>query len=207
MARLSAALAAGLRLAGRPNLNPQMANEYQAALSELAAVFEKVDDEDVDALCRELAAARRIVVHGCGREALQIRGFAMRLFHLGFDAAVVGDMTCPPVGPGDVLLLTSGPGELSTVLALMAEARKAGARIAVLTAERNGSAAKRADSLLVIPAQTMASDEGSGPRSVLPMGSVYEGALFILFEVMVLRLRAMRAVTAEAMRARHTNLE
>jgi 6-phospho-3-hexuloisomerase len=39
------------------------------------------------------------------------------------------------------------------------------------------------------------------------MGSVYEGALFVLFEVMVLKLRALKGATPEAMRARHTNLE
>ncbi len=39
------------------------------------------------------------------------------------------------------------------------------------------------------------------------MGSVYEGALFVLFEVMVLKLKAVLGVQAEVMRARHTNME
>ena len=39
------------------------------------------------------------------------------------------------------------------------------------------------------------------------MGSVYEGAFFVLFEIMVLDLRARLGETAETMRARHTNLE
>ena len=39
------------------------------------------------------------------------------------------------------------------------------------------------------------------------MGSLYEGAQFVLFEVMVLRLRERLAIAPEAMRARHTNLE
>lgn len=43
--------------------------------------------------------------------------------------------------------------------------------------------------------------------SVRPMGSVMEGALFILFEVMVLKLTAAKDITCENMRARHTNLE
>ena len=61
--------------------------------------------------------------------------------------------------------------------------------------------------VLVIPAQTMASDQGGKATSVLPMGSVYEGAMFLLFEVMVLRLRRQLGIGAEAMRANHTNLE
>ena len=53
----------------------------------------------------------------------------------------------------------------------------------------------------------MASDQGAARTSVLPMGSLYEGALFMLFEVMVLRLKARLNIPPEAMRARHTNME
>ena len=43
-----------------------------------------------------------------------------------------------------------------------------------------------ADDLLVIPAQTMARDIGG--TSILPMGSLFEGAMFLVFEVLVLRV-------------------
>ena len=39
------------------------------------------------------------------------------------------------------------------------------------------------------------------------MGSLFEGALFVLFEVMVLKLIRRLQVSPEAMRANHTNLE
>jgi 6-phospho-3-hexuloisomerase len=39
------------------------------------------------------------------------------------------------------------------------------------------------------------------------MGSVYEGALFVLFEVIILRLKTGLKVTDEVMRSNHTNLE
>ena len=63
-----------------------------------------------------------------------------------------------------------------------------------------------ADFVLMIPAQTMANDQGPG-TSILPMGSLYEGALFLLFEVMILRLWDRLQVSPETMRANHTNLE
>ena len=53
----------------------------------------------------------------------------------------------------------------------------------------------------------MADDQGAQATSVLPMGSLFEGALFVLFEVMVLKLKARLGITADAMRANHTNLE
>lgn len=182
-----------------------MATLYQRALDELAGVLGRLDGAQVAAAVDAVAGARRVALYGVGREGLQMRGFAMRLFHLGLAASVVGDMTTPPVGPGDLLVVSAGPGAFSTVLALMGEARAAGARTLVVTARPEGAAARAADQVLVVPAQTMADD--SGGASVLPMGSLYEGALYLLFEVLVLRLRDQLGITGDAMRANHTNLE
>jgi 6-phospho-3-hexuloisomerase len=182
-------------------------SEFDAALGELGAVLARVDDGRLDEACRMLAGARRIGVYGCGREALQIKGFAMRMFHLGMDVSVVGDMTMPALGEGDVFLVSSGPGETTTAITLMQVAKKAGAQILLLTAQADSTTAKLADFVLLVSAQTMADDQGAKRTSVLPMGSLFEGALFLIFEVMVLRLKALLGVTPEAMRSRHTNME
>lgn len=182
-------------------------SDYQTALAELEAVFARLDDTQVNAVIERLAQARRIVVFGGGREKLQIMGFAMRMFHMGLEAAVEGDMTTPAVGPGDVFLLTCGPGYLSTAQALMAVAKDAGAEVIMITAQRQGRLAPLADLIVHLPAQTMADDQGPAKSSVLPMGSLFEGALFVLFEVMVLKLKTRLNISAETMRANHTNLE
>ena len=72
-----------------------------------------VDPASLHALVEELASARRIVAYGVGREGLMMRALAMRLYHLGLDAHVVGDMSAPPVGPGDLLIVSAGPGRRS----------------------------------------------------------------------------------------------
>lgn len=184
-----------------------MSTLYKAALSELERTFDRLNDKDVDKAIEMIAAARRIVVFGGGREKLQIMGFAMRLFHMGLAVAVEGDMTTPPVGKGDLFIVTVGPGEISTALALLGVAKAAGATILVLTAQPGGRAAAYADFVLHLPAQTMADDQGEKKSSVLPMGSLYEGALFVLFEVMILKLIVRLKITPETMRANHTNLE
>lgn len=184
-----------------------MSGQFRTALEELGAVTANLDSGQIDAALTVIENAKHIVLYGCGREGLQVRGFAMRLHHLGLRIAMQGDMAAPPVGPGDLLIVSAGPGELATVTALMRVARTAGADILFLTAEPDTPSAALATRLLTIPAQTMARDLRPGASSVLPMGSVYEGALFILFEIMVLRLRERLDVTPEAMRARHTNLE
>jgi 6-phospho-3-hexuloisomerase len=183
-----------------------MSTLYATALGELGQVFDRLDDAAVDRAVAMIADARRVVVFGGGREKLQIMGFAMRLYHMGLAVAVEGDMTTPPVGQGDLFLVTCGPGEISTALALMGVARQAGATVLLITAQPGGRAAALADCVLHLPAQTMADDRGPARRSVLPMGSLYEGALFVLFEVMVLKLIERLQIVPEAMRANHTNL-
>ncbi|WP_342739436.1 SIS domain-containing protein [Bradyrhizobium sp. B117] len=183
-----------------------MTTLYQAALDDLACVFERLDESAVARAVEEIAGARRIALYGVGREGLQIKGFCMRLFHLGRQAAMVGDMTTPPLGTGDLLIVSAGPGDFSTVAALMGVARRDGARTLIVTAQPDAECPRMADIVLPIPAQTMADDTGPS-LSVLPMGSLFEGAQYILFEVMILRLRDRLGITPEAMRANHTNLE
>ncbi|HEV7251842.1 MAG TPA: SIS domain-containing protein [Mesorhizobium sp.] len=178
-----------------------------AVTAELRMAVGGVDPAEADRLCDAIVGAKQIMVFGCGRERLQLLGFSMRLFHMGFSVMTVGDVYAPPVGPGDLLIVTSGPGELATVGTVMDLAKRAGASTFVITAQRDGPDARAADSVLVIPAQTMADDRGEQKRSVLPMGSVFEGALFVLFELLVMRLRDRLGVGLEDMRARHANLE
>lgn len=177
------------------------------AAAEIRDAVAGVDPAAMAGLVEDLAAARRVVCYGVGREGLMMRALAMRLYHLGLDAHVAGDMSCPPVGPGDLLLVSAGPGGFSTVNGLIGVARAAGARVACVTAQPQGTAPQAADRVLVIPAQTMANDRGAAASSVLPMGSLYEGAQYLAFELTVLALRDRLQVAPDAMRARHTNLE
>ncbi len=183
-----------------------MKQRFQDAASEIGRVADRLDEAEVDAACAMIAASKTIVLYGCGREGLQLRGFAMRLHHLGMRVAMQGDMAAPPVGPGDLFIASAGPGELSTVTALMRVARDAGAAVLFLTAQPLTPARTLAAQVLTLPAQTMADDQGAD-ASVLPMGSVFEVAMFLLFEVMVQMLRDRLDITPGAMRANHTNLE
>jgi 6-phospho-3-hexuloisomerase len=176
------------------------------ALGDLAKVFARLPHGAENALIDAIVAAKRIAIYGAGREGLQMDGLAMRLFHLGLDVHVVGDMTVPPLGAGDLLIVSSGPGASNIGDALIAVAREAGAKIAVVTAQPGGRTPLRADVVFNIPAQTMA-DDRAGEVSVLPMGSLFETAEMVLFEILVLALRDRLGETAETMRARHTNLE
>ena len=177
------------------------------AADEIGHAARRVAAADALALQNALTGAGRILIHGAGREGLMMRALAMRLYHLGLNAHVVGEMDAPPVGPGDLLLVASGPGSLPTILALVQMARQAGARTACITAQPTGPVPAACDLAVTIPAQTMADDDSPRATSVLPMGSVFEGALFLMSEAMILALRDRLGLAPDAMRARHTNLE
>ena len=182
-----------------------MLEQADKALDEVRSVFQNLTSEASETLVREVSSAERLALYGVGREGLMMKAFAMRLFHLGLNAHVVGDMTAPPLGAGDLLVVSAGPGEFSTVLALMGVAKEAGAKTLVVTAQPGGEAARRADAVVHLPAQTMADDQAGD--SVLPMGSLYETAQLLFFEFIVLELRDRLSESAETMRSRHTNLE
>jgi 6-phospho-3-hexuloisomerase len=177
------------------------------AADEMKAAAAGVDPAALAGMVDELAAAKRVVCYGVGREGLMMRALAMRLYHMGLDAHVVGDMSCPPVGAGDLLVVSAGPGDFSTVRGLMGVARRDGARLACVTAQAGAALPAASDRVLVIPAQTMANDTGPAVASVLPMGSLFEGAQYLVFEILILMLRDRMGVAPDAMRARHTNLE
>jgi 6-phospho-3-hexuloisomerase len=188
-------------------MTTSLADLGDAALDELRAVVRGVDETALDRFAEAIAGAPQIAAYGVGREGLMMRALAMRLYHLGLDAHVVGEMTTPPLGPGDLLLVSAGPGDFATVVALVGVAKEAGATTACVTAQPQGAVPRACDVVLHLPAQTMADDQGAAANSVLPMGSLYEGAQYLVFELLVLRLRERLGASPEAMRARHTNLE
>ena len=179
----------------------------ERAAEEMKAAAAGADPKAIGRLAKEIAKAKKIVLHGVGREGLMMRALAMRLYHMGLDAHVAGDMSAPPVGRGDLLIVSAGPGHFATIEALVGIATEAGARTACVTAQPKGKVPRTCHTVLTIPAQTMANDSASKAASVLPMGSLYEGAQYLTFEVLILMLRDQLKVPPSAMRKRHTNLE
>ncbi len=126
-------------------MTESLAQLAKGALSDLGGVFAAMPEDALDGLIEAIVAAKRIVVFGLGREGLQMRGFAMRLFHMGRDVAVWGDVTTPALGRGDLLIASAGPGDLPTARTLVDIARKAGAMTALVTAQPRGELAKHVD--------------------------------------------------------------
>ncbi|WP_187430307.1 3-hexulose-6-phosphate isomerase [Roseobacter fucihabitans] len=176
------------------------------AITEIGAVLDSALPHQVEVMAAPILNAKRIALYGVGREGLMMKSLAMRLFHLGLDAHVVGDMTTPPLGTGDMLIVSAGPGEFSTVSGLIDVAKTAGAATMCVTATPDGTVPQSVTHVVHLEAQTMANDQ-EGATSVLPMGSLFEAVQFLFFEMVILHLRDQMGLSANAMRANHTNLE
>jgi 6-phospho-3-hexuloisomerase len=179
--------------------------QLKGAMEEVSTAMDLIDENDVKAAVKEILAAKSIAFYAGGREGLMMRALAMRLFHAGLDVHVVGDMTVPHLGSGDLFILTCGPGNISTAEALAGVASRDGARILYFTAQPTNKPAQLADLVFKIPAQTMADDHAS--VAVLPMGSTFEIAILILGDLITNAVREARGEDLAKMRLRHTNME
>jgi 6-phospho-3-hexuloisomerase len=174
---------------------------------EVTDVLRRVDEDSVTKLVDGIVRAEKIFLFGQGRTGYVTRAFAVRLMHLGLNVHFVGDTTAPSIAPKDLCLVNSGTGETRFSFHAMEAAREAGATTATMTAHPQARISKMADIVVIIPAPTKG--ETFGPRkSRQPAGSLFEQALFVLLEAVVLVLMdRLGPASREDMLKRHTNIE
>jgi 6-phospho-3-hexuloisomerase len=177
-------------------------------LEELTAALNGISEEQAETFMELLLGARRIYTAGAGRSGFMTRAFAMRLMHLGLPVYVVGEAVTPALGAGDLLVIGSGSGETGSLAAMAEKAKQSGASVALVTVEPSSRIGRLADAVVRIPGATKAlSEHEARSVSVQPMGSLFEQALLLFFDSLVLRLMEKLDLTAESMKLRHANLE
>jgi 6-phospho-3-hexuloisomerase len=179
---------------------------FARAVSELAQVTDRLDRRQIDNFIAAIAGARRVFLVGAGREGLSTRAFTMRLMHLGKETYWIWDDTTPSIGDGDLLIATSGSGAIGHIDYVFDQAVAAGADTAVVTGDPSGATAKKAKTLLWLPAAVYKGKAEVVP-STQPMGNLFEQALLILFDQIVIALADKLAVSKSAMSSRHRNVE
>ena len=130
-----------------------LANTISEILSEVKTVFDKVEQEQIDAFAELVLKAKRVFVAGAGRVGTSSRAFAMRLTHLGKPTYWVLDDTTPRIGKKDLLVANSGSGGSASTCNIVYQAKEAGAMIATITASPKGEISQLSDALIVLPAQ------------------------------------------------------
>ncbi len=175
-------------------------------LKEISSVLDGVNESEVASFEECLLAAPTIVLVGAGRVGMAVRGFAMRLAHMGLDAHMVGDATVPAVGAGDLLIVASGSGETQTIYDLVAIAKKNGADVALITGNPESRMGALSDIIVKVQAPSKVKAV-AGFTSIQPMTTLNEQCLGIFFDAVVLDLMERTGETHDTMWGRHSNLE
>jgi 6-phospho-3-hexuloisomerase len=174
----------------------------QAIADEIGEALRQTDATQTAQLVEAILAAKRVFLAGVGRSGLMGQAFAMRLVHVGLRAHVVGEATTPAIDEGDLLIAPSGSGQTRTTHAVAEAASARGASVAVITAHPGGPVPRLAD--LVVHLHTPVTSDDA---SIQPPGSLFEQALLVYLDAVVMQLMQRLGTTVERMRARHTKLE
>ncbi len=150
----------------------------------------------------DVAGAPRVFVFGLGRSGLVARMFGMRLVHLGREATIVGDTTTPAIRKDDLLVVCSRTGQSVFLHHVVNLAHNKGAKVAAILGPGATTLAELADLAVVLPMDAAAGN--GGPQQ--PMGSLFEQALHLYLDAVVLELMHALEKTPEDMERVHSNL-
>jgi 6-phospho-3-hexuloisomerase len=169
-------------------------------LKDLRRILDGVSPRKTEQLLRLIVRAPRVFVYGLGRSGLVARMFGMRLVHLGRDATIVGDTTTPAIRDKDLLVVCSRTGKSPFLHHAMHLARSEGATIVAVTSELRTRLSREAALVVRLPV------ERADGASLQPLGSLFEQALLLYLDGIVLRLMTELGKTPEDMERIHANL-
>ena len=182
-------------------------SDYSAlVLREIKQVFDCIQEEEIAEFLKKIYEAERIFLLGVGREGLSTKAFAMRLMHLGKQAYWIWDDTTPGIQTGDLLLCTSGSGEIGHEVYICQRAKEQGAILVLITAAERGIIQSMSDLVVRVPAEAYHAEGNMIPTRQL-MGNLFEQSLFIFFDIVSMMFKDEYDITDHEMEKRHRNIE
>ncbi len=186
---------------------PTLDQLVSLVLQELTRSLHSIDADEVRGLARGVLKADRVFLAGQGRSGLHMRAFAMRLMHLGIRAFVVGDVTTPAIGVGDLLIIGSGSGRTASLIGYSGRASELGARVALITGTRGSQTEANADIIVHILAPSPKTGAETSVGSMQPMANLFEQSMGLLLDMLVMQLMEEVGQKTDEMFTRHANLE
>lgn len=174
-------------------------------INEISQVTENMNSDEITELTLTIEQSERIFVAGIGRSGLIGKTFAMRLMHSGKIIYVVGETITPSLQSSDLLLVISASGNTNTLVNYANEAKKIGAKIALITASKQSAIGKLANIITYVPAATKYRLE-SEPMTIQPLGSQFDQSVHIFLDSLCVKF-AKENTKNSSLFHRHTNLE
>ena len=196
-------------------------NTYQkftkAIVEEHEAVFAQLDMKQLKTFIDAIISAKHIFVHGTGREGISMRGFAMRLAHLGKPTYWLMDDTTIGMHQDDLFIICDGRGDVGIHRRIVQQATKTGAKIAMITALPEGNLAKNYADYILFVHSTVYMDEKHAEKDApkqhdtvpteQPMGNQYEQHIYLLMDIIAILLKDELGLSYDDMEANHRNIE
>ena len=177
-----------------------IAAENAAAVKALAS-----RGTELDAAAAQIRGADRVFVLGAGRSGIALQLTAMRFMHLGLTAHVVGEVTAPAIGEGDVLVVASGSGSTAGIVRAARTAVDVGAGVVAITADASSDLAELATvTILVEAARKLDRDSAVSAQYA---GSLFEQTVVTIGDALFHSLWHDSGLSADDLLPRHSNLE
>jgi 6-phospho 3-hexuloisomerase len=193
-------------------------SEMKVIAANVQAIADEIDYSEVKTLVTGILAAqqnhKRLFVMGAGRSGLVVKGFAMRLMHLGFNVYVVGETVTPAVETDDLLIVISGSGETKSINEMSALAKAKGTRLAAVTSNRDSTLGTISDAIVVVKGRTKASGMDFMERQVVgshisfaPLGTMFEISTMVFLDGIIAALMEITKKSEEDLKKKHATLE
>lgn len=176
-------------------------------IQELTHTLKSIDETKANQFVQLCDEADEVFCAGAGRSGFQVKGFAMRLMHMGVHSYVVGETCTPNISSNGLLVICSGSGETKSLVNHTQKAVEMGAKVALITINPNSTIAKMADVVIEISAPSPKSAKQGEIASIQPMGSLFEQSEGLFMDIVIMMLMEKRGMDADTMFGRHANME
>lgn len=174
---------------------------------ELEQTLSSVNESHAKAFVDLVDGANEVFCAGAGRSGFQVKGFAMRLMHMGINSYVVGETCTPNIKDDGLLVICSGSGETKSLVNHAQKAKEMNAKIALITINPDSTIGRLADVVVEISAPSPKSAKEGQIKSIQPMGSLFEQSEGIFMDASILMLMDKRNLDSDTMFGRHANME
>lgn len=185
-------------------------------LSGINGIIQSIDEDEINRMVDVVLKSKenKILLIGTGRSGFVGRAFALRLMHLGFNVYVSGETITPALTPDDLVIVISGSGTTTTVVAQAEVADKIDSKIIAITSHPDSPLANVADEIVVVKGRSKIDQildyEGRqirGEYDNAPLGTMFELSVMVFLDSVIADLMQRLGVREIDLRRRHSNTE
>lgn len=185
-------------------------------LSGVNGVIQGIDDEDIKTMIDTIIETKdaKILLLGTGRSGFVGRAFALRLMHLGFNVYVMGETITPALSPDDLVIVISGSGTTTTVVAQAQVAEGLGTKVIAITSHMDSPLGKISDHIVNVKGRTKIDQDFDydkrqikGEYDNAPLGTMFELSVMVFLDCVIAELMQILGVQELDLRKRHANAQ